>query len=611
MQTTQTSNRNPEFTDRVVSGVHALRAGQRSAARRHFAAVLRADPGNATAWYWLSRAVDDEGQRRECLERLGALDRARSLASGSAPSVARRDDACAATAERSTVAAQALSLGSPRGQSRRRRLRRAFAVAALCAAIALLVAPLLNWRGTGTRAIAQTSRDPLQASGVVQAREVLLSSEYGGRVAALPVREGEQVRAGQVLVALDTALLDAQSEAAQAAVELGEAGLALARAGARPGQVAVAEAQLTQAQAARVAATQAVSDTAVVVENPQDIRLQISVARAQLQAADHRLANALALKDGAEIAKDKFYEAQSALRDAGGPGVRRVRAKVAQGSWDDIVARLPDEIRSRLPGAPADGVYTFGDTEIEVRGSIVTLYRWVTVDLYLPFEAHLAPNVWWQAWVGVNAAGAEKEGAQASLNLLYDQYNRPLELQAQADQAVAALAQTEAQVDAARAQVDALQAGATPEQIAILEAQVEQARAALETLLTQRAQMEIVAPSDGVVVDVPVHVGEVAARGATLVAVADLRTVQLTVYLPETQVGQVRVGESVRVVVDSFPGRTFPGTVVHIADSAEFTPRNIATEEERVNLVYAVEIELENDDGSLKPGMPADANFGP
>jgi hypothetical protein len=64
------------------------------------------------------------------------------------------------------------------------------------------------------------------------------------------------------------------------------------------------------------------------------------------------------------------------------------------------------------------------------------------------------------------------------------------------------------------------------------------------------------------------------------------------------------------VKVDSYPGRIYEGTVVHIADRAEFTPRNVSTKEERVNLVFAVRIDLDNDDGSLKPGMPADATLG-
>jgi HlyD family secretion protein len=102
----------------------------------------------------------------------------------------------------------------------------------------------------------------------------------------------------------------------------------------------------------------------------------------------------------------------------------------------------------------------------------------------------------------------------------------------------------------------------------------------------------------------------VSAQGAPLLTLAYLDRVQLTVYVPETMLGQIGVGEAVRVHVDSFPDQVYEGTVSRIADSAEFTPRNVSTQEERSNLVFAVEIDLPNADRTLKPGMPADATFG-
>jgi biotin carboxyl carrier protein len=344
--------------------------------------------------------------------------------------------------------------------------------------------------------------------------------------------------------------------------------LAQARAGARAGQIAAAEAQLAQAQAASLVAGQAVSDTLSLVENPQEIRMQIAVLREQIQAETHRLAQRLAVKDAVEIGKDQFEDAQKKIADAGGSGVHRVP----------------------VPGYP--GVY----------------YEYTVPSL--PLEAHLTPNYWWQAWVGVNATAAQKEGLEASLNQLYAQQQHPQELEAQVDQAVSALAQTEAQVAIAQAQVDALKAGASQEQLDALEARVEQAQAILDSLLSERDKMAIRSPIDGVVVDCAVHPGEVAAQGATIVTVADLEEVKLTVYVPETQLGQVELGQVVQVSVDSFADRSFQGKVTHIADTAEFTPRNVATKEERVNLVFAVEISLPNEDGALKPGMPADAVLG-
>jgi len=83
----------------------------------------------------------------------------------------------------------------------------------------------------------------------------------------------------------------------------------------------------------------------------------------------------------------------------------------------------------------------------------------------------------------------------------------------------------------------------------------------------------------------------------------------LTVYVPETRLGEVWLDQMASVHVDSFPGWMFQGYVSHISDSAEFTPRNVATVEERQNLVFAVDIRISNEGGNLKPGMPADVVF--
>ena len=93
----------------------------------------------------------------------------------------------------------------------------------------------------------------------------------------------------------------------------------------------------------------------------------------------------------------------------------------------------------------------------------------------------------------------------------------------------------------------------------------------------------------------------------TLLTLGELDRVTLTVYVPEDQLGQVNIGQKVAVHVDSFPGRTFEGSVVAIADQAEFTPRNVQTQKERVNTVFAVDVRIPNSDHALKPGLPADA----
>lgn len=445
----------------------------------------------------------------------------------------------------------------------------------------------------------------LSASGVIQAEQVSLASEFGGLIAAIPAAEAESVSAGQVVVQLDTTMLDAQIEVAQAMVEMAEAGLAQAQAGARPGQIETAKAQLTQAQAGQLLAQQAVSDTQILVANPQDIDLLIAITRAQIVAAEHQLAQASALKDAVEIAKNQFEKAYDEF-DGGG----EFRFPALEGSIDDITDDLqdlfPDAPPITLPDMP-EGDYRFGDWELTYGGGNYTLYKWININF--PLGAHQLPNLWWQTWVGVNAAIAQKEGLEAKLADLYRQRANPQAMQTRADEALSAQAQVEAQVALAQVQVEALEAGATPEQIAAIEARVDQARSGLASLLRQREMYALVAPIDGVVVDVIMRPGEVAAAGATLLTIADLNKLTLTVYVPQNQLGQVHLDQPVQITVNSFPGRVFEGHVSRIADRAEFTPRNVATQEERVNLVFAVEITVHNEDGALKMGMPADVVF--
>ncbi len=116
-------------------------------------------------------------------------------------------------------------------------------------------------------------------------------------------------------------------------------------------------------------------------------------------------------------------------------------------------------------------------------------------------------------------------------------------------------------------------------------------------------------PISGVLLTRAVEPGEIAMPGGTLLVVGDLSTLTLTVYVPEDRYGQVYLGQTYPVSVDSFPGRTFTGRITHIADQAEFTPRNVQTVAGRKNTVYAVRLTLDNPDLALKPGMPADVRL--
>lgn len=441
----------------------------------------------------------------------------------------------------------------------------------------------------------------LSATGVIQADEVDLSSELGGRIVSVLVDEGDWAGKDDLVVQLDTSMIDAQIEAANAQVAVAEAALAQAQAGVRPGKVAIAGAQLEQAEAAQIAGVQAVSDTLALVENPQDVRLQIAVAQVQAESAEHKVAKATALKDGIELVKDKFDEVNDKFNGGG-----RQKFEIASGSLDQLAQQVPPGV-IQLPPNLTDGEYEIDGYKLNVENGSFSLYK--TYNVNIPMGMSLSPNQWWQAWVGVNYALAEQEGIQRNLYQLYKQAQNPQTLNVKLDQAKSALGETEAQIAMAQAQLSALQAGASPEQISALEARVEQAQTIVDALETQRDMLEIRSPLDGTVVSIVSHPGEVAAQGATLLTIADLNRISLDVYVAENQIGRVQLGQAVEVSVDSFPDRVFKGEIVHISDSAEFTPRNVATQEERVNLVFAIKIRVENESGDLKPGMPADVYF--
>ena len=213
------------------------------------------------------------------------------------------------------------------------------------------------------------------------------------------------------------------------------------------------------------------------------------------------------------------------------------------------------------------------------------------------------------ARIGVEMAEVALAGAEKQVEHLIRLREKPLPLIAQANAAAAAAQQAEAAILVAQANLAAVKAGPAPEDIAIAQAQALEAEAALAAVEVQLAKQTLTAPRNGLVSQNLVNPGELAAPGAVLLELNDIETVELTVYIPETRIGQVKMGQTARVYVDAYPGEAFAGTVSFIAHQAEFTPRNVQTPEERVNLVFAVKIRLDNAGHRLKPGMPAEAEI--
>lgn len=172
----------------------------------------------------------------------------------------------------------------------------------------------------------------------------------------------------------------------------------------------------------------------------------------------------------------------------------------------------------------------------------------------------------------------------------------------------------EAQARRAQAGVRAAQAGKLEleriqQDIAARQAEVRSARAELQILETQLADAVAVSPVDGIVLVKSAEPGEILAAGTSVVTIGDAEHPWLRAYVNQIYQGRVRIGAPVQITTDSFPGKTYEGRISFLASDAEFTPKEIQTQEERVKLVYRVKIDIANPNQELKRNMPADARI--
>lgn len=149
--------------------------------------------------------------------------------------------------------------------------------------------------------------------------------------------------------------------------------------------------------------------------------------------------------------------------------------------------------------------------------------------------------------------------------------------------------------------------GSRAEEIAAARARRDQALAQVEAAKKKMKDSFIIAPIGGIVTQTVVEQGELVGIGAAIARISHLDKVFLMIYVNEQELGRVKLRQEARVQIDAYEDRDFSGRVVYISPIAEFTPKNIQTKEDRTKLVFGVKIEVDNSDGSLKPGLPADA----
>ncbi len=209
----------------------------------------------------------------------------------------------------------------------------------------------------------------------------------------------------------------------------------------------------------------------------------------------------------------------------------------------------------------------------------------------------------------VAVAQAQVRAARAALEALWEAY-APLEPPQEAlQEAQAALDLAEAGLRRAQAQREQVRAGAADFELQAAKAMVAAAQAALRAVELQRAELEIAAPIDGVVAQVFVSTGEVAAPGEELVRLMDPQQLDVVVYVPQGQVVELQVGDGAQIFVDAYPERAFSGRLRRIGAQAVFTPTKVQTTEERVKIVFPLTVEVLDSQGLLRAGMPADVVF--
>jgi multidrug resistance efflux pump len=347
-------------------------------------------------------------------------------------------------------------------------------------------------------------KNDLVFSGTIETREVHVGSKVGGRVEAVLVEEGQEVRADQPLVRFDMADLEAQKGQAEARVAQQQARLDRLLRGARPEEKAQARAVTETARASL--------ESVKNWPRPEEIEQ----ARASLAAAEADLNNA-----------QTAFERTRQLRSTG---------DISQQEFDAAKFRL-DNQRARR------------DAEKK------------KLDLLLN--------------------GSRREDIRVAEEKLR-------------------------QAQEAERLVDA---GPRAEEIADARAQLAEAHARLEQIKVQLEEGEVKAPSAATVEVLSVRPGDLLTPNQNVARLLEKDQIYVRVYVPEPQLGQIKVGQKAKLKVDTFADRTFDGVIEQISNQGEFTPRNIQSRDERNHQVFAVKVRIDNREGKLKSGMAADVTF--
>lgn len=421
----------------------------------------------------------------------------------------------------------------------------------------------LNW-------VASAGDGHLIASGTIEARDVAIAPEIPGRVTDIYIEEGDVVKAGDLIFRLDDSLLQAQREQTEAAITTAEAVLHKAQK-----NLELAQLQYEKALQSSRMANRSQRENAWEKQSPNEFDLpvwyfekneELAAAQARVDEAQREyLAEQDILKTLVSDSRyQTFLDAENRLIEA------RISLEVA----DDVLSRAQNQSDKVLRDAAQES-FDKAKAELEAAQS--------EYDSLLTTQQ--AEDILEQrACVAV-----ARERYYATLDYLYALQNGDEAI----DVEIARLAVEQAQADVNQA-----------------EANLTQVQAQKTLIDLQLEKTCVYSPLDGVVLNKNLEAGEVVAAGISFITIGELDNLSIKVYLPEDQYGVINLGDQAKVYVDSFPNTTFDAVVVDIAEQAEYTPRNVQTSDGRKTTVFAVTLSVQDANHQLKPGMPADVDFG-
>lgn len=419
---------------------------------------------------------------------------------------------------------------------------------ALVAAIAVIAYVATHRRPVPT--------DWVEASGVMEATEVDVSSLTGGKIASLLVDEGRWVKRGQIVAEIDPRDIEPQVTQARGALAAAE------------GQSAQAEAVLAGARLAAENAREAYAKSTELKGNYEtaQARYQAALAARNQSKATLDLVRAGPRAEQIEQARAAAAGAQASYDNAE-RDLARVEGLVVQGAVSrqqaDAQRTARDAAKAALDAARA----RLAEAEAGARSE----------------EKRQAEAAYRQAQANVAVAARALEAAR-------DLYRDRLALKQQLDGA-----------EAQRRAAQKAQAAAT--------GQVQNARGALAAADKRLRDAKVSSPIDGAVILKIREAGEVVGPSQAIIRLANLDHMWMRVYVPITELDRVKLGQAVEIRIDASPTKAYRGRVIEVSQQAEFTPKNVQTRAQREKLVFGVKVEVENPGRELKPGMPADAGI--